>query len=197
MIELWKGQYGMTTGCEIGVYETSKYRIDDDYIKDTFYNSAGDKDMLKMSFVLKKNGKIIMSRKGVHWWLTGFKLGEFSHPHELTMELSISLKDSLMRDKFIIGLKEAGYNDEEIVVVNNTVRLVFDEPKTPQPYSRNKVLDYIMQANNKNLCEDFNELTKDYDNSIDKIIYVRETAPEFLTQLYKLGKSRSLFQYYL
>lgn len=197
MIELWKGQYGMTTGCEIGVYETSKYRIDDDYIKDTFYNCAGDKDMLKMSFVLKKNGKIIMSRKGVHWWLTGFKLGEFSHPHELTMELSISLKDSLMRDKFIKGLKEAGYNDEEIVVVNNTVRLVFDKPKTPQPYSRNKVLDYIMQANNKNLCEDFNELTKDYDNSIDKIIYVRETAPEFLTQLYKFGKSRSLFQYYL
>ena len=26
-------------------------------------------------FVLKKNGKAILRRKDLHWWLTGFKLG--------------------------------------------------------------------------------------------------------------------------
>lgn len=197
LIEFWKGQYGMTTGCEIGVYETSGPNINTEYFKGTFYNCASDEDMLKMSFKLIKSGKTIMRRKDLHWWLTGFKIGEFSEPHELIMYLKITFRDSLMRNEFINGLKEAGYADDEIVIVKDTVRLVFDEPKTPQPYSRNDITDYLMQANNRNLCEDFNDLTKDYDNSIDKINYLNEVAPGMLNHLYKFGKNRFIFEYYL
>ncbi len=197
LIEFWKGQYGMTTGCEIGIYETKESEVNTEYFKTSFYNCVRDEDMIKMSFVLEKNGKKIMSRKGVHWWLTGFKFGECSHPHELKMNLKITLKDNLMRNEFVNGLKEAGYADDEIVIVNNTVRLVFDEPKTPQPYTRSKITDYIMQANNRNLCEEFNNITMDYDNSIDKINYLKEAAPELLNQLYKFGKNKSIFEYYL
>ncbi|NLV88860.1 MAG: DUF4474 domain-containing protein, partial [Tissierellia bacterium] len=41
---------------------------------------ADDENMLKMRFELFKNHVSLIKRKGKHWWLTGFKLGEFSQP---------------------------------------------------------------------------------------------------------------------
>ena len=37
LIELWKGQYGMTTGCEIGVYTAPVYDVKSHSISDRFY----------------------------------------------------------------------------------------------------------------------------------------------------------------
>jgi hypothetical protein len=53
-----------------------------------------------MSYVLKKNGETLFTRQAKHWWLTGFRLGEFSEPYELTMEVSVTLKDVFMRNAF-------------------------------------------------------------------------------------------------
>ena len=73
MIELWKGQYDLSTGSEIGIYKKSN--------PDAKAWDCGDNsEMLKMSYSLKKKGKEIFSRNGTHWWLTGFKPGEFSNP---------------------------------------------------------------------------------------------------------------------
>lgn len=51
LIEFWKGQYGMTTGCEIGIYEIinnhSKVK------EDSIYNSASDNERLYMFYTLK------------------------------------------------------------------------------------------------------------------------------------------------
>ena len=69
LIQMWKGQYGMTMGCEVGVYATRD--------SDNFYDCVNDEDQLYIAFILRKNRKIVFSREGIHWWLTGFKLGEF------------------------------------------------------------------------------------------------------------------------
>jgi len=99
LIEFWKGQYGMTTGGEIGVYTTEGPDLDiPGLFNGTFYNCASNADRLYMSFTLVKDEEVLFKRKGKHWWLTGFKLGEFSEPSELTMYLTIALKDRFMRD---------------------------------------------------------------------------------------------------
>jgi len=36
----------------------------------------------------------------LHWWLTGFKWGVMSDPSQLSVDLSIKLKDDAMRDAF-------------------------------------------------------------------------------------------------
>lgn len=82
-IELWKGQYGICTGAEIGIY-TGEFQINTgvDTIDHTMNqlnfsddtNCAGDDDMLKMSFKLKKGKFVVFERSAdKHWWLTGFK----------------------------------------------------------------------------------------------------------------------------
>lgn len=196
LIEFWKGQYGMTTGCEIGVYSTAGSDVQTEYFNGTFYECARDEDLLSMSFVLKKKGKKLFSRKDIHWWLTGFKLGEFSEPKELVAELKITLKDLNMLNEFVNGLKSAGYEDEDIVVINNSVMVVFDQPKTLQPYTRNELTDYVMQLNNRELCEHFNVITKDYTNSMDKIMYLKESAPELFEEFFNLGRNKDVFNAY-
>lgn len=197
LIEFWKGQYGMTTGCEIGIYTTDGPDVQSEYFNGTFYECAEDNDMLSMSFELIKNGKKLFKRCDVHWWLSGFKLGEFSEPSELVAFITIKLKDSIMRAEFVSGLKKAGYKDEDIVIINDTIKLVFDKPKTEQPYTRNELTDNIMQANNRELTNKFNEMTKTKDNSIDKIILLRDTAPELFEEIFHMiGRNKDLFNVY-
>lgn len=199
MIEFWKGQYGMTTGFEIGIYYTDRVDLTDDlhlkdeYINWTFYNCVDDDNMLKMKFTLIKNGKVMMKRKAIHWWLTGFKLGEFSEPQELVANITIEFKNLEMRNAFLQGLKRAGYTREEIRVKGKIVNLIFDKPKTPQPYTRIAELEEIMQKKNKLLCDSFNEITKDYDNALDKIKALQDIAPDMLKNIVLMGKPKDIF----
>lgn len=194
MIEFLKGQYGMTSGCEVGVYYTEGPNLDTDYFKWTFYECADDDNLLDMRFTLKKDDKLMMVRDEKHWWLTGFKLGEFSNPDELTAYIGVKLKDENMRDAFVNGMEEAGYDRNDLLITNNIVQFKFDEPKTPQPFSRIDELDEITQKKNKVLCDKYNELTAGYNNSLDKIIALQDIAPELMENIVFLGKSKSLFE---
>ncbi len=194
LIEFWKGQYGMTTGFEIGVYYTDKPDLFNQYFNWNHYDCVDDEDMLKMEFTLVKNGKIIMMRKELHWWLTGFILGEFSQPWELAAKITITFKDQNMRNAFIQALKKAGYGRREIFFSDKTVSLIFSQPKTPQPFTRIKELDEITQKKNKLLCDEYNRLTTDYNNALDKIIALQSIAPNMLHNILLMGKAKEIFK---
>jgi len=149
-----------------------------------------------MSFTLKKNGKVLFERGDRHWWLTGFKLGEFSQPWELTMEITITLKDAVMCSAFIDGLKRAGYTNKEIKRYGNSVRVIFDKPRTPQPFTRTKVTDEIIQKKNKLLCDLYNEVTKGCVTLEEKIAAIREKAPELYQHILGLGRPKELYSSY-
>ena len=195
LIEFWKGQYDLTLGCEIGIYTTTEPDL---YIpgvfEGPFYKCASNEDRLKMSYSLKKNDKVLFTRKDKHWWLTGFKLGEFSEPSELKMNLSITLKDLTMRNSFIKGLKDAGYSDNEIVKNGTTVTLKFEKTHTPQPFTRIKETDWIIQRKNELLCEKYQDITSPYDTFPDKIKAIQEQAPKMYEKIINMGKSKLLLE---
>ncbi|MDF2530806.1 MAG: hypothetical protein K0Q65_387 [Clostridia bacterium] len=197
MIEFWKGQYDLTTGCEIGVYATEEPDINiPNVFNGTFYSCAGDEDLLHMAYLVKKNDEEYFAREGKHWWLTGFKLGEFSEPSELTMDLTITLKDEMMRDAFVEGLRNAGYIEEEIHISENTVELKFDMPHTPQPSTRVEETDSLIQLKNQLLCEQYQEITAPYQTFPDKIKAIQEKAPELFEKIMNMGKTKLLFSIY-
>lgn len=244
MIELWKGQYGMTTGCEIGVYTTKKpiiflstlsqaerdQELDDeerinrllelatpaihaddedngkkkkitDYIdldelldeNTTFYYSADNDDLLFMSFVARKNGEILLAHRDRHWWLTAFKLGEFSDPSEITMSVSITLKDNEMLRAFLDAMYKLGYKPGDINVHNTTVQFLFDKPRSKQPYTRNRLTERIAQSRNKAFCDLYKELTAGATDMNEKLKLLYENNPELYKQALKLGKTKTLF----
>jgi hypothetical protein len=195
LIELWKGQYGMTTGAEIGIYTSTGPDLEAPGFADgTFYDCAHEGDQLYMAFLLRKNGRPLFSREGKHWWLTGFVLGEFSNPEELQMEISITLKNREMCRAFVNALLQIGYSERTMKVFSSTVWLYFTKPFSPQPLTRTPITDAITQKKNQMLCTRYRELTKEYTNSLDKLASLYVKAPELFDLILNMGKPRKLFK---
>ena len=53
-----------------------------------------------------------------------------------------------------------------------------------------------MQKYNKHNCNLFNKITKDYNNALDKINYIRSFLPGMYTQLFNFSKTENLFMFY-
>lgn len=196
LIEFWKGQYGMVTGGEIGIYTGG---IDLNILgiwHDTLYKCASNEDLLQMSYTLKKNGKKLFTREDNHWWLTGFVLGEFSEPKELTMDLTITLKDAAMLEAFVSGLKDAGYSSDEFTVSGNTVSLTFDTPHSKQPLTRIPSTDWLIQRKNELLCNKYREITEPFDSFDEKVRAIEADAPYLYNQITGMGKAKHSFEIY-
>jgi hypothetical protein len=194
LIEFWKGQYGLTTGCEVGIYNTNHPDFSiPGIISDTFYDCADDEEMLFISYTLYKNGRELFRREGIHWWLTGFKLGEFSQPSELVMNISLTLKDRAMLYAFMGGIRNTGYLDSEIEVNDNTVNFILAGPRSTQPLSRTREMEAFMQRYNKQNCDRFRELTEEYGNTASKLAVVRKKDPAIYNSILNLGGSKKIF----
>lgn len=195
LIEFWKGQYGITMGGEIGVFTSEDAEIiKSGYFSDILYDSASDKDLLQIYFSLSRNGIKSFTREDLHWWLTGFKLGEFSQPSELTMDIDITLKDKAMCYEFLKGLKNAGYSYYEIIKNGNTISLKFDKPHTPQPITRTPATDWLVQKKNEQLCTWYQEITSEQSNMHDKLKAIQKQAPEMIEEITNIRKTKQLFE---
>ena len=197
MIEFWKGQYGMTTGGEIGIYYTSGPNLNiPGVFNGTFYNCVKDEHRIDMSFAFRKNGNLLFTRSGYHWWLTGFKLAEFSQPSELTMDIILDLYDREMAEAFIVGLRNAGYTESEYAIRGRRVYVYFDKPHTQQPFTRNSITVHLMQRNNRSFCDAYNHLTDAYAGTLDKLSYVKIKSPNMYNQIVHMGKPHQIFESY-
>lgn len=194
LIELWKGQYGMTTGCEIGVYVADDWDLDIPYFPSLlFYNAVPDENCLKMACTLRKDGEILFERSDRHWWLTGFILGEFSEPSELDMDVIIKLKDQDMCRAFTEALENAGYRTNEIDVDINTVSFTFSEPYSMQPIARG-LFQRLSQATNKVLCSIYRRYTNEADNMFEALSIIRRKSPLLYNLVFNIGKPARLFK---
>jgi hypothetical protein len=195
LIEFWKGQYGMNTGGEVGIYYTTGANLNiPGLFNGTFYFCPKDEDCINMSFALRKKGNLLLTRSGYHWWLTGFKLGEFSKPSDLSMEIVLDLYDRHMATIFVAALKKAGYKEDEYRMQGRRVIVLYDKPHTKQPLTRTAFTDFIMQYNNESLCSAYNHLTAAYTDTPDKLEIVRKENPGMYNRLMAIGKPREAFQ---
>jgi UDP-2,3-diacylglucosamine pyrophosphatase LpxH len=170
MIELWKGQYGLETGCEIGVYNrpigsnSPVYALLDATIgrrpgdanpsHNLFFDCANDNELLEMSSTLYKNGQRLFSRgPEKHWWLTSFKWGVYSRPDELTMEVSITCLDTAMCAALVGALQDMGYN---VNVSSTTARFRFTTPTTHQPRSDTPAIIRAVEATDQGIVNGYN-----------------------------------------
>jgi hypothetical protein len=172
MIELWKGQYGLETGCEIGVYNRTisstspSYALLDATVgqrpgdanpsHNLFFDCANDNELLEMSSTLYKNGQRLFSRgTEKHWWLTGFKWGVYSRPDELTMDVSITCLDAAMFVALVGALQGMGYN---VNVSSTTVRFKFTTPTTHQPRSDTPAIVQAVEVTDQGIVNTYNGL---------------------------------------
>lgn len=108
MIQVWKGQYGITVGAEIGVYNKPIDR------NSSHYDCVGDEDMIEMTMIVYKNGSEYFTRgPEKHWWLTGFKLLDVTNIVDLKVFFIIKLEDADMVNAFEGSMREFVKNNEK------------------------------------------------------------------------------------
>ncbi len=100
MIQLWKGQYGITAGGEIGIYNKTD--------KIMQYDCVSEEEFIEMSFDFYNQGELVFSRgPEKHWWLTGFKIFNAGVPILIDLDMTLKFPTKSMADAFEIGLKKA------------------------------------------------------------------------------------------
>jgi hypothetical protein len=96
MIQLWKGNYLVSNGAEVGIYARDAKGIG------SYYDCATDEQMMEMSMELYHGDDLIFSRpKQFHWWLTGFRIDDTLYPAgSMTLKFSIDMKNEEMLKAF-------------------------------------------------------------------------------------------------
>lgn len=170
-IEFWKGQYGITTGAEIGIYvrdDTSKFK--------NYYRAANDNERLEMTFELTKKCKLFR-RCDLSWWLTGFDIGVFSKPKDLKMSICLKFPNQEMANAFKKGLINAGYAHDNIEVCDNIICFNYCTPSNYKPNYSHKLIKCLAQIMNWINVHIYLCLTRMFNRTIDKLTYLRYMAP--------------------
>lgn len=187
MIEFWKGQYGVTTGAEVGIY-VEEDRGNERRPEKIFYKCVSEEEELPISMILYKNGKRLFQREKRHWWLTGFKLGEFSWPGELMLEVSLTFPHLDMLEAFLEGCYRAGYQPEDLHVWYRRVSFRLYQPKAKQPSKYGKIFGRWIQWQNRHNCKIYHRVTKDFTRTIDKLDYLMQAYPRIFGIIVKTGR---------
>lgn len=182
-IEFWKGQYGITTGAEIGVY------VKDRSSSSKIYRAATDEEKLNMQFSLLKNCKLF-SRCDKSWWLTGFDVGVFSKPSKLKMSICICFLDQDMMCAFVDSLINAGYANCNIDICDNMVCFDYCCANNYKPNHKHGIVKCFMQIVNFINCKLYLCFTRFFNRSLDRLTYLRFMMPCLCRLIIKLSIPR-------
>ncbi len=154
LVELWKGQYGIETGAEVGVYNVVGSHNANVDPHGLFYNCTVNSELPTIAFTLYKDGAALIRRPAQpHWWLTGFKWGVFtSHTSQLSLDVEIVFRTAEMCQVFKAVLHQRRYTFRERGLTG--VAFTFGRPTYPQPSSRSG-MEARAQATNKVLVEKY------------------------------------------
>ncbi|MBO5859582.1 MAG: DUF4474 domain-containing protein [Clostridia bacterium] len=121
MIQAWKGNYVITNGAEVGIYNRDASKFG------TFYNCVSDEEMLEMSMQVCAGEKILVDKPlQKHWWINGFNLsGRMYLPSLLTLKFSIVMPDEEMRDAFCESIDKHYRKDVSYTVDGLTVNVIW------------------------------------------------------------------------
>lgn len=122
MVQIWKGNYLITNGGEVGVYNREPGSFG------TFYKCIGDDELMNMSLqIYHGNDLLVNVDETPHWWVNGFKIGDRMYsPHSLTMKFTITFYDEEMMKAFCDGIDNNIYHDIEYTADGLTVSCVWD-----------------------------------------------------------------------
>ena len=121
MIQIWKGNYSVANGGEVGLYSRDKSKFG------TYYDSVNDEQMLEMSMQILHGDKILVDvGPELHWWMNGFNLGTRMYlPESLTMKFSIVMPDEEMLNAFCEAIDNHYMHDVTYSVDGLTVNAVW------------------------------------------------------------------------
>lgn len=189
LIEFWKGQYGINTGGEIGIYYADSI-VTPDKLPYTQFHSVPDELMFPVSMDLFHGEERIFTVRQKHWWLTGFRMGTWSEPEALTMNASITFPNDSMLQSFADALSQMGYPPCDMKFCNLTVSFTFSVPHTRQPHNTRHFRAKISQWKNRLFCRLYLRITRPFVCTSDRLLYLYYFLPFCFRHTLRFRKCR-------
>ena len=184
LIQIWKGQYGICTGCEVGVYH-AKHIVEEKEWKNTIFHAVDEQEMPLISTVLRREGRVVAALRENHWWLTTFEPGTVSNPSQLDLKISIRFADVEMRNAFYRALLKQGIDSKEVLTCFTTIQ--FHYPNCYGYLSRWKyVQTTLAQWLNRLSCKVFRVTTRCCGSCRDRLLFLSFYLPCAARHLMKL-----------
>lgn len=174
MIEFWKGQYGINTGAEVGVYHANRL-IPKEQQRKIHYNAVSDEEMPLIGMSLERKGRRLFTGKAYHWWFTAFRMGMFCEPKDLTLRVSVTFCDPAAARAFGNGLLEAGCAKNRFRVKNRRVTVLFDW--TQSHAGLEKCYRRLVQRMNCIYCRMYIFVTRPFTRTSDRMLFLYEQLP--------------------
>lgn len=176
MIQFWKGQYGINTGAEVGIYYSDSY-VPPALRNITLFQCVKDKDMLPMSLCLfQKDYKIARIQKK-HWWITVFDVGRYCEPSELSLNIAITFPNEEMLHAFVTALLEKGYEKNNFCICGLNVIFIYDSCSTCSDRFFRHLLCGFVQWKNRMFCKLYLWVTKPFSTSLDRCLFLYYFLP--------------------
>ena len=186
LIEFWKGQYGINTGAEIGIYHADTI-IPESAYRTARFSCAEEHEMLDCSFRLCRNENECICNSGRHWWLTAFLVGCFSKPSCLTLEACICFPNREMLSAFIDGMKRIGCPEDCLSVRGLSVCFVFR--KDTSKYNLiTRFWRSFSQWKNRIFCKLYLWVTRPFSCTEDRVLYLYYYLPSAFRRLLRLHR---------
>lgn len=189
LIEMWKGQYGINAGCELGIYYADRILAPNEY-DFTLFHAVDSNDMLDISLKLNQctTKKCSQYRNlghmhNKHWWLTIFNMGTFAKPKELFVNTAITFKDYSMLRSFIESFKET-MPDTSYKTGGTTAYFTFCQSNRRYPVFKKAVRSLALMAC-RLYTKWFNYLTRPFITSDDKLLYIYYYLPFIIRLIFK------------
>lgn len=168
LIEFWKGQYGIHTGAEVGLYKCDRI-LDKSEYETAVFSAVSKEEMLPLSLELLEHEQLLAHLSKRHWWLTVFCTGHFAQPEDLTLNTSITFRDTEMMNAFVEALSLTLGDSCNIFVCGLTVCFSFCD-KTPCEHELALQLNHL-------LCRLFLWYSRAFDSALDRVLYLFESLP--------------------
>lgn len=188
LIELWKGQYGINAGAEIGIYHADRILSEEEY-KTAFFTAAEDSEMLPCTLRLcDKTKKECAQISDRHWWLTIFLPGFFTEPSNLCLEVSICFPTMQMCNAFYDGLYNAGYAMKDISRQGHCLSFLFRTGRNENFNLLTRFWRRLSQFLNRIFCKLYMWITRPFLCTEDRILFLYYSLPFAFRRLLRLRR---------
>ena len=182
LIELWKGQYGVSTGAEVGVYRADGL-LSESELSSAPFRAVEAGQYLPISFTLRHSGTIVARLCKSTWWLTAFLPGIYSKPSSLTLDVSICFPDATMQEAFCDSLIARNIPSLYFHCRGTRTHIHYTDrcplsPICPENISfLRRIRIRWVNFSNRLSCQLYRHLTRHFCCTLDKILYLYKLLP--------------------
>lgn len=194
LIELWKGQYGMNAGAEVGIYHADRLLSPEEYAT-AHFQAVPDDERLPVTFKLLHGEKLLAAMSRTTWWLTAFLVGMFTKPSHLTLEVTIGFPCPEMQSQFLEALDRIGRENKSLQFfrccygMQVHIRYSCGCPAFPTCPARiswlRRLLISWVQLYNRFSCRVYRRITRPFDCTLDRVLFLYELLPSALRRMLK------------